>query len=71
LAEKFEPTEQTICNWLKQADRDEGKSAEGLSTDERKELRELRQMKQCDILAKATAWFAREKGDVPPESSSS
>jgi len=75
LAEKFEPTEQTIRNWLKQADRDEGKSAEGLSTDERKELRELRkelrQMKQCDILAKATAWFAREKGDVPPESSSS
>jgi transposase len=76
LAEEFEPTEQTIRNWLKQADRDEGKSAEGLSTDEREELRELRkklrQMKQeRDILAKATAWFARETGDVPPKSSDS
>jgi transposase len=76
LAEEFEPTEPTIRSWIKQADRDEGKSAEGLSTDEREELRELRkklrQMKQeRDILAKATAWFAREKGDVPPKSSGS
>ena len=76
LAEEFEPTEQTIRNWIKQADRDDGKSAEGLSTDEREELRELRKklrrMKQeRDILAKATAWFARETGDVPPKSSDS
>ena len=76
LAEEFEPTEQTIRNWIKKADRDDGKSAEGLSTDERAELRELRkklrQVKQeRDILAKATAWFARETGDVPPKSSSS
>ncbi|MBB4091474.1 hypothetical protein GGP98_003305 [Salinibacter ruber] len=47
-------------NWIKQANRDDGKSAEGLSTDEREELRELRkklrQVKQeRDILAKATA----------------
>jgi hypothetical protein len=35
----------------------------------RKKLRELKQ--ERDILAKATAWFAREKGDVPPKSSSS
>ena len=57
LAEEFEPTEQTIRNWLKQADRDDGKSADRLSTDERDELRrlrkKLRQMKQeRDILAK-------------------
>jgi len=80
LAEEFEPTEPTIRSWIKQADRDEGKSAKGLSTDERKELRELRkklrQMKQeRDILANGrplgTAWFAREKGDLPPNSSSS
>jgi len=76
LAEEFEPTATTIRNWIKQADRDDGKSAEGLSTDEREELRELRkklrQIKQeRDILAKATAWFAREKGDVPPKSSGS
>ena len=42
LADEFEPTETTIRNWIKQADRDEGKSADGLSTDEREELRELR-----------------------------
>jgi transposase len=76
LAEEFEPTATTIRNWLNQADRDEGKSAEGLSSDEREELRELRkklrELKQeRDILAKATAWFAREKGDVPPKSSDS
>jgi transposase len=80
LAEEFEPTEQTIRNWIKKADRDDGKSAEGLSTDERAELRELRkklrQVKQeRDILANrcpsGTAWFARETGDVPPKSSSS
>ena len=76
LAEEFEPTQTTIRNWLKQADRDEGKSAEGLSTDEREELqklrKKLRQLKQeRDILAKATAWFARETGDVPPKSSDS
>jgi len=76
LAEEFEPTETTIRNWIKQADRDEGKSADGLSTDEREELRELRKklrqlQQERDILAKATAWFAREKGDVPPKSSGS
>ena len=80
LADEFEPTEPTICSWIKQAHRDEGKSAEGLTTDERKELRKLRkklrQMKQeRDILANrcpsGTAWFAREKGDVPPKSSGS
>jgi transposase len=63
-------------NWIKQADRDEGKSADGLSTDRREELRELRKklrqlQQERDILAKATAWFAREKGDVPPKSSGS
>ncbi|WP_423824705.1 IS3 family transposase [Salinibacter ruber] len=58
LAEEFEPTETTIRNWIKQADRDEGKSADGLSTDEREELRELRKklrqlQQERDILAKA------------------
>lgn len=76
LADEFEPTEQTIRNWMKQADRDDGKTADRLSTDEREELRalrkKLRQMKQeRDILAKATAWFARETGDVSPKSSDS
>ncbi len=42
LADEFEPTEQAIRNWTNQADRDDGKSADGLSSEEREELRELR-----------------------------
>lgn len=34
LAREFEPTEQTIYTWLRQADRDDGKQADGLSSAE-------------------------------------
>lgn len=76
LAKEFEPSYWTIRNWIKQADRDDGRSAEGLTTAERDELRQLRrdnrQLKlEREILAKATAWFARETGSVPEKSSSS
>jgi transposase len=78
LSREFGPTTQTIVNWLAQAARDTGKPREGkagLSTDEREELlrlrRECRQLKmERDILAKATAWFAR-KSDVGSSNSSS
>lgn len=68
---RSQSTVQTIRNWIKKADRNDEESAEGLSTDEREELRELctalRQMKQeRDMLAKATAWFAWETEDRPP-----
>jgi transposase len=42
LARDFEPTAQTIRNWVAQADRDEGRRADGLTTAEREELRRLR-----------------------------
>lgn len=42
LAEKFEPTAQSICNWVAQAERAAGRCANGLPTDEREELRRLR-----------------------------
>src|SRR6266852_5352966 len=42
LAEQFESTAQTIRNWLAQADRDAGQRSDGLTTDEREELRRLR-----------------------------
>jgi len=76
LAKEFEPSYWTIRQWIKQADRDEGRSAEGLSTAEHEELRRLRkenrQLKQeREILSKAAAWFARETDSVPPKSSSS
>ena len=42
LARKFEPTAQAIRNWVAQADRDEGKRHDGLTTSELEELRGLR-----------------------------
>jgi transposase len=76
LAEHFEPTAQTIRNWVAQADRDRGKRSDGLTSGERQELtrlkREVRQLKlERDILAKATAWFARETGTVSDKGSNS
>ena len=39
---QFEPTAQAIRNWVAQADRDEGRRADGLSSAEREEIRRLR-----------------------------
>ena len=55
----------TLRNWIKQAERDEGKRPDGLSTDEREELARLRRENQTlrmerEILRKAAAFFARE-----------
>jgi len=76
LAREFEPTAQTIGNWVKQADLDDGRRQDGLTTAERQELvrlrREIKQVRlEREILAKAAAWFARETGSIPPESSNS
>lgn len=76
LAKEFEPTAQSIAQWVRQADRDEGRREDGATTAEREELRRLRrenrQLKQeREILEKAAAWFARETDSVPPRSSSS
>jgi len=76
LAREFEPSSQAIRNWVRQADLDEGRRADGLTTAERDELarlrRENRQLKtEREILSKAAAWFARETGSIPPGSSNS
>ena len=76
LGREFEPTAQSIRSWVNQANLDEGRRADGLTSTEREELRRLRrenrQLKlEREILAKATAWFARETGSVPGKSSSS
>ena len=75
LATEFEPSHDTARKWATQADVDEGLRADGLSTAERKELRELRRkVKQLEmereILGKAAAWFARESITLPKPSDS-
>ena len=76
LSREFEPSAQAIRNWVAQADRDEGRRGDGLTSTERDELRHLKRenrrlREEREILAKAAAWFARETGSVPSRSSSS
>lgn len=76
LGREFEPTSQTIRNWVAQADRDKGRREDGLTSAERDELRALRrkvkrlEMEQ-EILGKAAAWFARETNVLPKRSTDS
>jgi transposase len=76
LAKEFEPNVQTICNWIAQADRDEGRRSDGLNSVEQDELRRLRKenrrlREEREILSKAAAWFAQETDSIPPKSSNS
>jgi len=76
LSREFEPSAQTIRNWVKQSDLDPGVRTDGLTSDEREELRRLkRENKQLklerEILKKAAAWFARESDSIPERGSGS
>jgi len=64
LAAEFEPTAQSIRNWVAQADGDAGQRGDGLTSAEREELdrlrRENRQLKlERDILS-------NRRGSGPP-----
>ena len=76
LAKEFEPTSKSIRDWVAQADRDEGRRADGLTSAEREELARLRRENkrlklEREILSKAAAWFARETDVIPPKGSDS
>lgn len=62
LAREFEPSAQSITNWVAQAEIDDGRRG-GLTTDEKAELRRLRAENRVlrmekDLLEKAAAFFA-------------
>lgn len=76
LSRQFEPSAQSIRNWVAQAERDEGKRQDGLASSEREELQKLRRenerlREEREILKKAAAWFAQESKAAPNGSSNS
>ena len=76
LAKEFEPTAQAISNRVKQADLDQGRRDDDLTSTEREALQRLRRenrrlKEEREILKKAAAWLARETISIPGESSCS
>ena len=64
LSREFGPSAQSIANWVAQADIDHGRR-DGLTTDERTELKKLRSENRVlrmvkDLLEKAAAFFAKK-----------
>jgi transposase len=76
LAREFEPTAETIRQWIKQPGLDDGLRSDGLTTSEREELNRLRRenrvlREEREILSKAAAWFAKAPGTTPKRRSHS
>ena len=70
IAKDLGVSEQTLYIWRKQADLDDGKRADGLTTEERDEVRRLRRevrilREEREILRKAAAFFAKETHSTP------
>ena len=70
LCEEFGCSTASIHNWIKQLDLDAGRRTDGVTSDEKAELAQLRKenrvlRKERDILKKAAAWFAHETGATP------
>lgn len=69
LAKEFQPSAQSIRVWVRQADLDDGRRQDGLTSAERGEPARLRRenkilREEKEILRKAAAFFARET-DLP------
>src|SRR5579864_9651855 len=65
IARELGLTAETLRIWLKQADLDDGRRNDGLTTQDQEELRRLRRenrilREEREILKKAAAFFARE-----------
>ena len=71
IASKIGCTTETLRKWVRQAEQDAGQRA-GLTTDEKKRLKELerenRELKRAnEILRKASAFFAQAELDRRPK----
>ena len=70
MSRQFEPSAPAIRNGIRQTDRDSGRRHDGLTTEEREEIRRLRRevrllREEREILKKAAAFFARETHSTP------
>lgn len=70
IGRELEVTVETLRQWLKQADIDDGRRHDGLTTEETEEVRRLRRevktlREEREILLKAAAFFAKETGQTP------
>jgi len=70
IGRELEVTTETLRQWLKQADIDDGLRHDGLTTEETEEVRRLRRevktlREEREILLKAAAFFAKETGQIP------
>jgi transposase len=69
VARRLEVCTETLRLWVRQADIDEGRRHDGLTTQETEEVRQLRRevkrlQEEKEILLKAAAFFARETGQT-------
>jgi transposase len=70
IAEKIGCSAETLRNWVRQAERDQGRRP-GLTTDERQRLKQLERenfelRRANEILKKASAYFAQAELDRRP-----
>jgi transposase len=70
IAKDLGVAHQTLRNWIRQVDLDSGRRTDGLTTEEREEIRRLRRenrilREEREILRKAAAFFAKETHSTP------
>ncbi len=70
IGRELQVTTETLRQWLKQTDIDDGLRPDGLTTEETEEVRQLRRQvkrlrEEREILLKAAAFFAQETGQTP------